>query len=585
MMSIRKLYLDMSFIFHGPLKRKSVVFAVVAFFAAGSALAGGYLTGVRPVVPALSWNNSFASWSAAPSYNNQFFTNLNLVSSVNNDLIRTPSTADPISTVTGNNFHDEADIQIRGRNGLNYVFTRTYNSELRKTDRDLGYGWVHSYAMQLKSNDYGKLPNCQSDATRCPENSDNGTSSISYTDERGGEHNYLVSSNGTVSSPKGGFDQLDVNSPSMGLHSLTFRNGTRYIFETVDGNGAPNTTTALSLKTVPGVKARLKAIENAWGDRLTLSYDGSGKLTTVKDNLSIPVRTGLTFAYHLDGRLKDVTDWTGRKWSFEYQNGDLTTFRNPLQHPIAYGYQGNEHLLLTITKPLARDGAQVQTRFSYYRNGRGFRQTDSFERGDTLDYDLYRRATRVTDARGGVRAYAYDENGSLARLDEPDGGILLFENQDDAIRSRKVDAVGYSTTYSYRSDKAYIGPSDAHGNVTRELDALGRTTDMTYGPLDQIASRKDKRGTISTTAFSNSNSGCDYLNRPKETRISALGASSNVLLVSYCWNANATPDYSRHYLDANRYREIRLTYEAASNGLNVSQEQIVGMPSGVTMAA
>ncbi|WP_232417770.1 RHS repeat-associated core domain-containing protein [Methyloversatilis thermotolerans] len=560
---------------------KTVVFLTVAVFSSRAAIGGGYLTGIRPVVPALSWNNSFASWSAAPSYNNQFFTSLNLISSVNNDIIRTPSTLDPISTVTGNNFHDEADVHIRGRNGLNYVFTRTYNSESRRTDRGIGYGWSHSYGMQLKSNDYGKLPNCQSDAIRCPENGDNATSSISYTDERGGEHNYLVNSNGTVSPPKGGFDQLDINSPSMGLHSLTFRNGTRYIFETVDGNGAPNTTAALNLKAVPGVKARLKAIENAWGDRLMLSYDASGRLAAVADNLAISGRTGLTFGYHADGHLKEVIDWTGRKWSFEYQNGDLTTFRNPLQQPLAYGYQGNEHLLLTITKPLTRDGAHVQTRFSYYRNGRGFRQTDSFERGDTLDYDLYRRATRVTDARGGVRVYAYDENGSLVRLDEPDGGILLFENQDEAIRSRKVDALGYSTAYSYRSDKTYTGPSDVHGNVTRELDALGRTSDLTYGPLDQIASSKDKRGTTSTTSFASATSGCDYLNRPKETRISALGAGSNVLLASYCWNANATPNHTRQYLDASRYRETRFTYEATSNGLNVSQEQVVGMPSGV----
>lgn len=34
---------------------------------------------------------------------------------------------------------------------------------------------------------------------------------------------------------------------------------------------------------------------------------------------------------------------------------------------------------------------------------------------------------------------------------------------------------------------------------------------------------------------------------------------------------------------AAQHRETRLTYEAGSNGLNVSQEQIVGMPSGVSV--
>lgn len=41
----------------------------------------------------------------------------------------------------------------------------------------------------------------------------------------------------------------------------------------------------------------------------------------------------------------------------------------------------------------------------------------------------------------------------MTKLIEPDGGVLLFENQNDAIRSKKYDALGYATTYSYRNDK------------------------------------------------------------------------------------------------------------------------------------
>ncbi|MDO9234166.1 MAG: RHS repeat-associated core domain-containing protein [Methylotenera sp.] len=119
--------------------------------------------------------------------------------------------------------------------------------------------------------------------------------------------------------------------------------------------------------------------------------------------------------------------------------------------------------------------------------------------------------------------------------------------------------------------------------MTREQDALGRTIDTTYAALDQVATVKDKRGTIVTTTYASSTAGCDYTNRPKESRLNILNGVANVLLSSYCWNSNATLNYSRAYSDATRYRETRLTYEAASNGLNVSQEQIVGMPSGITI--
>ncbi|MDA8259288.1 MAG: DUF6531 domain-containing protein [Betaproteobacteria bacterium] len=537
----------------------------------GPALAGGYVDGNVVLNPAKAINTGAVS--VTPTFNNDQFNDQLLVGTVNNDPVRTPSTADPVSTVSGNNYHDETDFVIRGRNGLNTVFTRTYNSapSATKVDRGLGYGWTHSYMMQLRSNDFGDCPNCTS--AQKPENGNSKTSSITYTDERGGEQNFLVNETTyAVTAPKGVYDTLTLDSPSAGQHTLTFRNGVKYIFEVVSG----------SLNTTPNVTARLKYIDNAWGDRLTLAYDASGRLSTITDNLGIAGRTGLTFTYDANGRLKDVTDWTARTWSFAYDaSGNLQTRTNPLNEALTYAYDAPRHLLTEVVQPLARDGQAVKTVFRYYQNGRAFQQTNSFGHGDTLDYDLYRKSTRVTDARGGVREYFYDDNGRMTQLKEPDGGVLLFENQNDAIRSKKYDAQGYATTYSYRADMAFTGASDASGNVTREQDALNRTVDMTYGPLDQVATTKDKRGTTSTTTFGAAVSGCDYTNRPQETRISALSGSTNVLLASQCWNSDATLNTSRAWLDATRYRETRLSY--TDNGLNVSQQQTVGQPAGATI--
>nr|VFK16803.1 MAG: hypothetical protein BECKLFY1418C_GA0070996_10264 [Candidatus Kentron sp. LFY] len=53
-------------------------------------------------------------------FNNEIFTDRNLNALANNDLIRTPSIHDPVSTVTGNMYHDETDITIRSV-GLDYT--------------------------------------------------------------------------------------------------------------------------------------------------------------------------------------------------------------------------------------------------------------------------------------------------------------------------------------------------------------------------------------------------------------------------------------------------------------------------------
>ena len=164
--------------------------------------------------------NSVAALTS-PVYNSAIFSDVNLISQVNNDRIVTPSTSDPVSTVTGNNYHDETDIVIKGR-GLNIALTRTYNSAPVSTGSNgpLGYGWTHSYNMRLRSNDYGSCPSCppgtgQGERT---ENGDGITSSITYFDERGGEHNYLVSG-GTISPPRGEFDKLVLNDSSSGMSS------------------------------------------------------------------------------------------------------------------------------------------------------------------------------------------------------------------------------------------------------------------------------------------------------------------------------------------------------------------------------
>lgn len=59
--------------------------------------AGGYVDSSVTLEPATAINTG--SVSVTPTFNNDQFNDQLLVSTVNNDQIRTPSTADPVSTV------------------------------------------------------------------------------------------------------------------------------------------------------------------------------------------------------------------------------------------------------------------------------------------------------------------------------------------------------------------------------------------------------------------------------------------------------------------------------------------------------
>jgi RHS repeat-associated protein len=532
-----------------------------------SARAGGYVPdGGTQLKQASSIQISSSAGSVVPTFNNATLTDQNTIGETNNNVVKTPHTADPVSTVTGNNFHDETDFVIKGRAGLNYAFTRTFNSAPSATAVAgvLGNGWTHSYAMKLKSNDYGACPNCT--AAQDPVNGNGKTSSITYTDERGGDHNYLVNeSTYAVTAPQGEFDSMALDTPAAGQTTVTFRNGTKYVFTTV---GSSN------IKTTPGVTARLTQIADAWGNQLNFGYDGNGRLSTVTDNLGITGRTGLVFAYDANGNLSTIKDWAGRTWTYVVTvngaNKQLTSY-TAAQAPSSgatytYSYAPGTNNLQTIAKPLKRNGTTVSTTFAYYTNGRTFNYQDALGNIETLDYDLYRKTTRVTDPRGGIRDHEYDSSGRLTKLTEPDGGILMFANTTtDGLRYSKKDGLGYQTQYSYRSDKSFNSASDTYGNVTREQDALSNTIDTTYGVYDQVASVKDKRGNTVTTSFHTStDSTCKLTGKPDTTSIASLTVSpgtvkTSVPLVSYCWNSDGTIKSQTDYLDPNNSAHTRVT--------------------------
>lgn len=561
-----------------------------------SARAGGYVPdGGTQLKQASSIQTSSSAGSVVPTFNNATLTDQNTIGETNNNVIKTPHTADPVSTVTGNNFHDETDFVIKGRAGLNYAFTRTFNSAPSATSVAgvLGYGWTHSYAMKLKSNDYGSCPNCT--AAQDPVNGNSKTSSITYTDERGGDHNYLVNeSSYAVTAPQGEFDSLALDTPSAGQTTVTFRNGTKYVFTTV---GSSN------IKTTPGVTARLTQIADPWGNQLNFGYDTNGRLSTVTDNLGITGRTGLVFAYDANGKLSTIKDWAGRTWTYVVDaSGNLSKY-TAAQAPssgatFTYSYAPGTHNLQTIAKPLQRNGQTVSTTFAYYTNGRTFNYQDALGNVETLDYDLYRKTTRVTDPRGGIREYEYDASGRMTKLSEPDGAILLFANTTaDGVRYQKKDGLGYQTQYSYRSDKTFNTASDTYGNVTREQDALNNTVDTTYGPYDQTASVKDKRGNTVTTSFHTStDSSCKLAGKPDTVSIASLTVDAtvspatvktNVPLVSYCWNSDGTLKSQTDYLDANNSAHTRVstpTYADASH-LNVDHVTTTGWDGTATTSS
>jgi RHS repeat-associated protein len=528
---------------------------------------GGYVSGANPI----NIYNPITS-----GFNNQLFTDISLSSYTNNSFY-TPSTFDPISTVTGNVYHDEQDLRIRGRGELDFQFTRTFNSGPTLANANglpMGHKWTHSYNMRLIARDHTQTPN-----SGAAQNTDNVVSSIVYVDERGGESTFGVSGSGaisgwTVTRPRGVFDTLDL-SQAPTTYTLRFRNGTEYVF----GNANLASEDAV---------ARLNAIRDAYGNQLTLTYNASGRLASVQDNLGVAGRTGLSFLHDANGRLVRITDWNGRQWNYAYDAaGNLTSYSNPLAHVTRYAYAPGTRLLTRVERPESRDGnavGDVVTTFSYYTNERGFGNANSFGHGEQVDYDLFRKRTRITDARGFVTSQYYDTNGELTKLTEPDGGVLQFKHNPNGRRFHKQDAMGFTTLYSYCTAQTFTGcavDAGQGGKVTAERDPLGGTTKFLYSSalFDQVVRIEDPNGAVTNLSYHPADDGAAGAKRGKlwQVRMAALGGASNVLLREFKYNLDGTLRERIDYIEpGNTTRRRTTTYTYTANGLNLQQELVTG---------
>lgn len=556
---------------------------------------GGYVTGTAPLT-------QYGADSGY--YDNSYFSNKVMNGLSNNNTVMTPSTADPVSTTTGNMYHDETDFTINGK-GVDITFTRTYNSgptatsggaTINPNNLPLSKGWTHSYNMKLVSNDYGKYPNYTS--AQAPENGNNKVSSITYVDERGGEVNFLLNDASTTSqptAPTGVFDKLTINDTAYGgagFHSLKFRNGTVYVFQ-----GVTASAVGANMRTVNHV-ARLYRIVTPQDQQLNFDYTAantSGKLFHITDNTGVSGRT-VTFAYNAtSGRLETITDWTSRVWTYGYDSttstGRLTSVANPLGEQMNYNYVGNTHLLKDVIYPQDRGGLRKTTTFSYYSNQKAFNYVDKLGQEEALAYDFYRKRTRITHPDGTSTEHFYDDKGALTKLIQSDGSQLLFENNTtDGLRYKKYDAKGRATVYSYKADRSLTGAvSDVNGLVTREQNALAQNTDYdytkntagyttAYGIDDQITKIVDKRGNQRLYQYytaTNAGTGAviGKLQTESLDKLTYNGTVyTNVKLRDYQYNTDGTLKQLIEYLDPSNISHKRTsvyTYTYTTNGYTV----------------
>lgn len=197
-------------------------------------------------------------------------------------------------------------------------------------------------------------------------------------------------------------------------------------------------------------------------DRYALEVLPGGRFVTTM--LSDRFGNTAKFTRTLDGRLATITDDSGRRVVFTYENGRLSGISDPLERSwqLGYGLSG----LQSIRMP-SQDN-QRQLKFAYSQAG-----------------DL----ESITDPTGATHTFVYNSNHAVQESISPRGGMSRY--QQDGNRLLITNPLGQTRALTF----------DAQNRLTLETRPDGTRTAFQWNALNQLSSSVDARGAIEQSSW------------------------------------------------------------------------------------
>lgn len=362
-------------------------------------------------------------------------------------------TKSPVTASTGNFWHTFNELSVPGR-GPALDFSLTYNSLAAASNGPAGYGWRHSYQMDLSIG--------------------SGDTPVVVSQENGAQLSFDLVGSSYVAPPR---VNATLTHNGDGTWTLVRNQRETFVF---DSGG------------------KLTTISDRNGYTTTLAY-AAGKLATVTD----PAGRTLTFAY-TGSLLTTVTDTasTPRTVQLGYTSGNLTSITDVGGKVTTMSYDGS-HQMLEMLDPNQQSASVKHYLTNVYTAGKVTSQTDFEGRETTFDYTSIPGATKVTDPKGNVTVQQYTD-GLPTRITRGYGtpseaSWTITYDPASMLPTETVDPNGHKTVNAY----------DARGNLLTRTTGLGihdgaiagRTTTWTYNGLDEPLTMQDSLDVTTTYTY------------------------------------------------------------------------------------
>jgi RHS repeat-associated protein len=341
--------------------------------------------------------------------------------------------ADPVSFSTGNHVISQEIFSLPGQGGLSFNFTLVYNSQDMRSGL-FGTGWSTPLAYVQRYSD----------------------DSVSLTLEDGRTY-YFPYNGGDYVSP--GDLNAELSRTDTGWELLKI-DGTKLIFQ--------ETETGLGLIT---------SSQERHGNSFTYEYDLSDQTLPLLKNITDTAGRKFSFESNEDGYVTQISLSDGRKFGFEYANGNLVKIIDAMGGAYQYEYDDRNRIIKEW------DSEEVLfLQVEYDDQDRVVKQVDAG--GTELHIEYGDGITRYVDNLGNLTEYHFDDQNRITKEVDALGFSVQYEYDEHDNLKRYIDENGNVFEYEY----------DAHSNLISEKGPQGYFVAYTYNEFGDLTSHTDKGG-------------------------------------------------------------------------------------------
>ena len=374
-----------------------------------------------------------------------------------------PLSGDPVDMASGTFDYAYTDIQLGSTGPLGFDFVRRYNSAHNDQSGPLGFGWDHSYHMQLSVTS-------QSDPLLGQGQASDAAPLVAFAvaalDLLEGERSLLEWMASTLSAQWAMERMIDnLFTVRYGGRTLSFIRRADGSFGSPPGSGLTLQADASGFQLIDRLgqvfffdtDGRGRGLVDSNNNLLAIVYDGNGRIESITDAFG----GALTLTYDGAGRITGITDFGGRTATYSYSNGDLTGYTDFLGNDWRYEYD-SQHRMTAYFAP--QQPAQPVVRNVYNSLGQVVEQTD---------------------VAGNTTHFAY--TGSRNVEQQPNGPqITHFFDEQKGLHTAQQDRTGKESTASYNGQNQLTSLTDRTGQ------SLGLGYHITTGLVSEVVNEEQQ---------------------------------------------------------------------------------------------